>query len=848
MSGRRQDLERLLAQQESEVARLERAFAEARAKRDSLRAELASLPIEPVLVRPADPAASDGPAISLDAKVKVFRSLFKGRTDVYPERWTSKAGKVGYSPACANKFVPGVCGLRDKTGKCSTCTHFTAIPVDDDVVYRHLEGKHVIGVYPLLQDETCWFLAADFDKAAWREDVSAVLETSRLKGVPAYVERSRSGNGAHVWIFFSAPLSASSARKLGCHLLTEAMVRRHELGMSSYDRLFPSQDSMPRGGYGNLIALPLQRGPRQEGNSVFLDDRLNPIENQWAFLSQVQRMTPAEVERIAIQATREGSIIGARAEEEDEEALTPWRRSPTRRPRLVKTEQALPAKVPAVLAQRLFIEKAGLPSPLLSQLKRLAAFQNPAFYRQQAMRLSTALHPRVIACFSEEKLHLGLPRGCQHEAEQLLSALGVKLEIDDQRTPGAPLEYRFHGELTPVQEQAVSALLAHDIGIFVAPPGIGKTVVGVYLVARRARSTLVLVDRTHLIDQWREQLSLFLGIDRSEVGQIGGGKDQPNGRLDVATVQSLVRRGEVKDLVASYGHVIVDECHHGSAVSFERLLAEAKARYFTGLTATPQRRDGHHPVMLMQIGPVRYAVRPGSEAAARPFDQRLIVRETNFTLPAGHEDRSIQEQYAALVSDKARNRLILDDVLRALELKRSPILLTERRDHLEYFASQLRGFARHIVVLQGGMSQKKRREVLAQLASIPASEERLLLAIGKFIGEGFDDPRLDTLFLALPISWRGTLEQYSGRLHRLRPGKTEVQIYDYVDRKVDVFTRMFGKRLKGYRAIGYARGEAPLGFAEPKEEARVEYDERALAAAEKAADYSESAVSGPNAD
>ncbi len=482
----------------------------------------------------------------------------------------------------------------------------------------------------------------------------------------------------------------------------------------------------------------------------------------------------------------------------------------------------------AVLAQRLFVDKNGLPSPLLNQIKRLAAFQNPEFYKKQSMRLSTATTPRVITCAEEFAQHIALPRGCQVDLEDLLRQHGVALALDDRRQQGEPVPSHFEGRLTSVQEQAARALLQHDTGVFVAPPGIGKTVLGTYLVAGRGRSTLVLVHRRPLLDQWVAQLSMFLGLDEKEVGQIGGGKRKPNGRLDVAMIQSLVRKGMVDDLVATYGHVIVDECHHVPASSFERVLSEVKARYIVGLTATPQRRDGHHPILEMQLGPVRFSVGPKRQAARRPFEHVLVVRETEFRLDGAAANAGIQGVYRELAADEARNRLIIDDVIRALEEGRFPILLTERRNHLEYFAEQLRGFVRHLVILRGGMSPKERRQLGARLTEVPDDEERLVLATGRYAGEGFDDARLDTLFLAAPISWKGTLVQYTGRLHRLHPKKTEVRIFDYVDRGVPVLTRMFEKRLRTYRAIGYARGEAPLGYAEPVEETTVEYDQEAL--------------------
>jgi superfamily II DNA or RNA helicase len=794
----------------------------------ALHAELAALsseePEPPALPITIETTATVTPA----EKVRLFRALFKGRDDIFPTRFMSrKTGKAGYAPACANKFVRGVCNLPKV--KCSECPNQAFTQVDDRMVLDHLRGRHVMGVYPLLDDETCWFLAIDFDKFSWQEDVGAFVETCGAMDVPVAVERSRSGNGAHAWFFLRAPVAASLARKMGCYLLTETMSRRHELSMGSYDRLFPNQDTMPRGGFGNLIALPLQYEPRQQGNSVFVDASFQAYSDQWRYLASLERMTPSLVEGLALEATRKGLVVGVRlAEPADSEELTPWRRRPSGHPRQVPLSSPLPSTVRAVLAQRLFVEKTGLPSPILNEIKRLAAFQNPEFYKKQSLRLSTAMTPRVIACAEELAQHVALPRGCRGDLEELFQAHGVKLEVEDQRQEGETLQAELQGELTEVQQEAAKTLLRHDTGVFVAPPGVGKTVLGTYLVAKRARSTLVLVHRQPLLDQWVAQLAMFLGIEEKEIGQIGGGKRKPNGRLDVAMIQSLVRQGRVEDRVETYGHVIVDECHHVPAVSFERVLSEVKARYVLGLTATPHRRDGHHPILEMQLGPVRLAVDPRSQAARRPFDHRLIVRETAFRLEGGRTETGIQGIYAALAGDEARNRLILDDVLHALEEGRSPILLTERRDHLEYFAEQLRGFVRHLVVLQGGMTAKERREVGARLAAVPDGEERLVLATGRYIGEGFDDRRLDTLVLAMPVSWKGTLVQYTGRLHRLHPNKSEVRIFDYVDREVAVLLRMFEKRLRTYRAIGYARGEASPGAVESMRERTVEYDEEAL--------------------
>ncbi len=585
--ARREQLREAIDQEDARLATLEAEQDDSRRRLAALRADLASLGAEPE-IRVHLPLALGAPVPRTPAdKVKLFRSLFRGREDVFPTRFVSKkTGKPGYAPACRNKFVRGVCELPKV--KCGDCPNQAFVPFDDAAVAGHLTGRHVMGVYPLLGDETCWFLAVDFDKSTWIEDVSAFVETCRGVGLPAAVERSRSGHGAHVWFFFLAPVSASTARAMGCYLITETMSRRHQLSMESYDRLFPSQDTMPRGGFGNLIALPLQHEPRKAGNSVFLDDELKPYpdDRQWAFLSSVLRIDPAAVETIAREATRQGSVVGVRmAETVDEEDATPWARLPSRKPKPVILTEPVPPVVRAVLAQRLFVEKAGLPSPLINEIKRLAAFQNPEFYKKQSMRVTTATTPRVIACAEDLPQHVGLPRGLQAEVQGLLGRYGVTLDVEDRRIGGEPVGFRFQGTLTPVQTRAAAALLDHDIGVFVAPPGVGKTVVGTYMVAARGCSTLVLVHRRPLLDQWLAQLSLFLGIEPKEIGQIGAGRKTGNGRLDVAMIQSLVRSGQV----AGSGRELWPD-HRGRMPPPAGRLVRASAR--RGKGALRRRSDG----------------------------------------------------------------------------------------------------------------------------------------------------------------------------------------------------------------------------------------------------------------
>ena len=814
------DREALAAQIACQEARLEELDAEqaaARQRLDALRAQLAAHP---------DTSSKESPQTN-EEKVALFRSLFRGRTDVFPKYWQNRKKQTeGYAPACTNEWVRGIC--EKPRVKCGECPNQAFIAVTDRVIVDHLRGRHIAGVYPLLEDETCWFLALDFDKADWQEDVTAFRKTCHQFDMHPAVERSRSGKGAHVWFFFSRPVLASAARNMGCYLITETMARRDELPMSSYDRLFPNQDTMPRGGFGNLIALPLQHEPRQQGNTMFVDESWTAYSDQWAYLAGLPRIERSRVAELAREAVVSGQVTGARIAETTEEAAGELRLQQPSGRATDTIDGSLPSRVRVVLVAQLLMDKEGMPPSLIHQIKRLATFENPEFHKKQAMRLSTALTPRVICCADDAANRIVLPRGCLAELQKLMDELGINVEVDDQRLHGEGVDVDFHGELTSLQQEAVRALLSHDIGVFVAPPGTGKTVVGTHLVARRARSTLILVHRTQLLDQWRTQLSVFLDLKPGDIGQIGGGKRKVTGAIDVAMLQSLVRRDEVNDLVSAYGHVIVDECHHVPAVSFEKVMRKVRARYITGLTATPQRRDGHHPILHFQLGPVRISVDPKSQMALRRFEHRLAVRQTRFRLQDGSSDAGIQEIYAQLAKDRSRNEMILDDVIGALEAGRSPILLTERRDHLDYFADQLGSIARHLVVLRGGMGVRQRREVADQLKAIPEDEERLVLATGRFIGEGFDDARLDTLFLAMPISWKGTLVQYAGRLHRQHAIKSEVRIFDYVDGEVPMLARMSEKRLKGYRSMGYELDSSTGQESSRGNDYVVEYDQEVL--------------------
>ncbi len=815
-----EEIDRLVAEAEEKLARLE---SERQSIMDHMK-DLRQQRSHSLFKHGPSKADSLSPIItnqsSPEDKVRLFLSLFRGRQDVYPRRFESKrTGKIGYQPACRNEWLKRLCGK--PRIKCGNCNNRDFLPVTEEVIQNHLRGldpqdrsqrDFTIGVYPMLPDETCWFIAADFDKAHWTEDASAFLETCRSHLVPTILERSRSGNGGHIWILFSETIPAALARQLGSFILTETMERRPEIGLDSYDRFFPSQDTLPTGGFGNLIALPLQKKPREMGSSLFLDNNFVPYPDQWAFLSTVARMAREEVEALVSRAVRRGRVVGVRMVVTDGDDDEPWTAPPSRRSEESSATGPLPEKLELVLGNQIYVAKENLPPALRNRLFRLAAFQNPEFYKAQAMRFPTFDKPRIISCCEDFSKHLGIPRGCLDELLTLLKSLKIETVITDERFEGTPIDVRFKGTLRTEQHEAAQSMLLHETGILAATTAFGKTIVACHLIAARGVNTLVLVHRRQLLDQWIARISEFLGVPDKEIGQIGGGKRKATGKIDVAIIQSLSKKGVVDDMVGEYGHLVVDECHHLSARSFEIVSRQCKAKYVAGLSATVTRKDGHHPIIFMNCGPIRYRVDHREQAAARPFHHRVTTRTTDFRLPKtlmAMEAPSIQDVYSALIADEGRNRMIVRDVLDVLVAKRSPVLLTERKEHLDFLANELSSQIRNVIVLKGGMGKKQRSKVQERIASIPDDEERIILATGRYLGEGFDDPRLNTLFLTLPVSWRGTLAQYAGRLHRLHKMKREVIIYDYADLNVPVLAKMYQRRCRGYKGMGYSMDPEP---------------------------------------
>ena len=755
------------------------------------------------------------------SKIRLFMSLFKGRDDVYAKKWENKKKATsGYSPVCLNQWQVGLCGK--PKASCSKCANQSYDALDEHVIEGHLRGSIVVGIYPMLPDETCHFLAMDFDEAGWQDDVTTVREVCDEFDIPIAVERSRSGNGGHLWFFFENRLSASLARKFGAAILTFSMNRRHEINFKSYDRLFPSQDTIPKGGFGNLIALPFQKSARKNKNSEFINESFESYGDQWAFLSSIRKISEDCIEKLISELCHGHELGVLKIDEEDAEK--PWERPPVS---LQKSD--FPKQIDIVKGNMLFIPKDGISPRALNRLKRLASFKNPMFYRQQAMRLSTYGHPPIISCADEITDYLCLPRGCEMDLFTELERFGIDVHLIDKTYCGKKIDVAFNGHLRDEQSLALEQLLHHDIGILSGTTAFGKTVVAIKLIAEKKVNTLVLVDKVGLLKQWQKRLSDFLIINEKlpemeatagkkrgrkknagVIGQMGAGKNALSGIVDVAIMQSLSRRGEVKDCIKDYGMIIADECHHASAFSYESILKTAPARYVYGLTATPARKDGHHPILFMHCGPIRYRDNAKKQAERRPFDHYIIPRFTSLRTPLDREEKdvTIQELYSEIVDNNTRNQQIIEDVLESYRRGRNCIILTLRTAHVESLAKRLTEEVPDVVTLIGGMGSKTTREVFERIANTPVDKNLILVATGSFIGEGFDEPRLDTLFLAMPISWKGTLQQYAGRIHRLSSDKKEVRIYDYVDIHIKMLERMYQKRLTGYASMGYkAKGE-----------------------------------------
>ncbi len=669
------------------------------------------------------PPASD--LRSAEQKIVIFRRLFRGRTDIFAYRWQNQQGRSGYSVACNNEWVKGICNK--PRIKCQDCTHRQFSDLNDQVIYRHLAGQQVVGLYPLLQDNTCYLLAADFDKGSWQDEVKAMSRACKEFGVPHTMEISRSGNGAHLWIFFDEKVSANEARLLGFGLLDKAMEIYPNLSFDSYDRLFPNQDILPEGGFGNLIALPLQREARLAGNSSFVDTELKVIDDQWQHLAQTKQLSSRELSKLLSQLSSNASLI---SEQGVTDNRPPWEMTAKPKPLILENP---PQQITITLANHIYFEIKALPSALSARLRRLASFSNPIFFKTQALRFSTHGIPRFISCARIEQGYLSLPRGCLDDALALLKENNIDVQIDDKRELGIQLsDMKPSFTLRGNQQTAIKEISKHDTGILHAPTAFGKTVAAIGMIAKRKTNTLILVHSRQLLDQWQERLKSFL--PEAEIGVIRGGKKKPTGIIDIATYQSLVNKKDnsVSAIVQNYGHVIVDECHHASAPRFEMVLNEVRAKYVLGLTATPERQDGHQKIIFMTAGPIRHKVKSPSEGK---FEQEVQVHQLYDTPPLhltlSEERPKISDAYRWIMENENRTQRIVSDVIDNVCKDRHPIVLTERREHAEMINILLKKRDIDSVILKGAMRAAERKHVDEHLHSA-----QVIVATGKYVGEG----------------------------------------------------------------------------------------------------------------
>ena len=732
--------------------------------------------------------------ISNEEKVKIFMEVFKGRTDLYAKRWTSnKTGKSGYSPVCKNEFNTYKC---DKSRvKCNECTNRELMPLTEDIIRKHLRGEITIGIYPLLLGDLCNFLAIDFDKKTYEKDVVAFWNICDELNIPIYVEKSRSGNGAHVWIFFEESVPAKIARKMGNILLTKTM-EKESLDLDSYDRLFPNQDTMPKGGFGNLIALPFQGESSKNGNTMFVNKYFEVEKNQIGILTNIKRMKTEEIQ----------SFIDMYKDDDYQEPDTEELLNDDEIPKKDNIKETIFSNnVECIFDNQIYVKKLKLLPNEITYLKRLASFTNPQFYEKQKLRLPVYNIPRIISCFEEDERFLKLPRGCMEKIQEICEKSNVKLIVKDIREEGSKIDYEFNGKLNKKQEKVMEELLKYNIGILCAATGFGKTVISAKIISKLKINTLILVNRNNLLEQWKDRLSYFLNISKKEIGQIGASKETLNRKLDIASFQSLARKDNLEDLVKDYGLVIVDECHHVASYNFEKVLKAIRSKYVYGLTATPTRKDGWHKIIYMQCGEIRARVSSRELKQNKEMEHIVIVQKTNYKYISQEENEKIQ--IADILNDMCnnvfRNSLIIQDIKKCIQDGRIPIVLTERIEHLKVLKEGLESLNIPIIIYKGKMGKKQTKELEESLKVADENNNpRIILATSSSIGEGFDDSRLDTLFLTMPVSWKGRIIQYVGRLHRKHEDKQKVIVYDYLD-NMKVLEKMYERRLKGYKISGY---------------------------------------------
>ena len=770
-----------------------------------------------------------------ETDAKVFFSMFWGRTDIYSKRTIKKStGEVNYYTQCHNFWRNGCPRITGSKIKCQDCSKKAYKELKKEQIMDHLRGNaedatDVIGVFPLLTDDTCRFIVFDFDNHekgaeksdfanaddSWRDEVDSLRKICDINGIDALVERSRSGRGAHLWIFFQKPIEARLARQFGNALLNKGAESVNLKSFRFYDRMLPMQDHIPKGGVGNLIALPLQGQALKEGNSAFIDEHWNAYPDQWDVLLSKKKLSKDFIEDKIKEWTAGSLDITADCKDIFEnDSEKPWDRTKHFQ------KEDVDGVMQITLSNGVYVDAVNLQPRIQNQIRRMAAFSNPVFYKNQAMGLSNFENYRYIYLGSDEGGFIKVPRGIMENIDEECEKAGIAYEIDDKRSKGHPIHAEFTRKLKESQELAVEKLLQYDNGILSAATAFGKTVVCCNVIAKKQVSTLILLQSSALIEQWQEALGRFLHIDeelpeyetptgrkkrrKSVIGKLQGAHDSTTGIIDIAMVGSVCKNGEYHRRLKEYGLILVDECHHAASDTIVDILQEVNAKYVYGVTATPFRGDGLEKINCMLLGPIRYRYTSKDRVKEQGIAHLVYPRFTRVVAPRFSQDKMHpNEAYEIIRNNEDRDELIIKDVKQCVEDGRTPVVLSKYVEHSQRLYQRLINYADKVFLLSGANSRKEHKEIIKQMNQVTPKESMILVATGKLIGEGFDYPRLDTLIMATPVAWKGVVEQYAGRLNRDYDGKESVIIYDYVDSHISMFDRMYHKRLKAYKQIGY---------------------------------------------
>lgn len=769
-----------------------------------------------------------------DEMANLFYARFWGRQDVYAKRNEKKrTGESGYYTQCYNRWESICPKTRHEKMNCKDCPHqaYKQLTIKD--IKAHLRGNSyngsdVIGIYPLLKNETCRFIVFDFDNhekdaekndfantnEAWMEEVEAMRTICSLNGIDPLVERSRSGKGAHLWIFFDRPIPAVLARRFGFALLEKGAEQVNLKSFKYYDRMLPAQDTLPEGGLGNLIALPLQGQALQKGNSAFIDSNWNAYPNQWNVLWSKPRLSIEFIEA-KIKEWSASDIAGV-ADENEDGRIQPWKKEK------MFCRKDVRGKISLVLSNGIYIDSLNLKAAIQNQIRRLAAIRNPVFYKNVAIGMSNFATAQWIYLGKDHLSgYIEIPRGLQDRLLEKIKEAAIPCEISDERQVGRHINVTFRGELRKEQGPALQEMMKYDNGILQAATAFGKTVVCSAMIAEKKVSTLILLESSALLDQWKDALEKFLDIDeklpeyktktgrirvrKSLIGKLQGAHDSMTGIVDIAMAGSLCKKGEWHPLLDQYGMVIVDECHHAASDTFKEVLQKVTAKFVYGVTATPKRSDGLEKINYMLIGPIRYSYSAKEKAKEQGIPHLVYPRFTRTVFPRGviTEKMHPNEAYEIIRHNEARDEQIISDVKACIAAGRTPVILSKYKDHSEKLYDRIKGSADSVFLMTGNNSKKEHKKIREQLLQTAPEETVALVATGSLIGEGFDFPRLDTLIMATPVSFQSVVEQYAGRLNRNYIGKKDVIVFDYVDSHIPMFERMYAKRLKAYKQIGY---------------------------------------------